>query len=251
MILAGGKGTRMQSRSAKALIEIHGQTMLERVVMAVRTAGIDKVCIVASKQLIPSLANLTLGQATVCLQRNQLGTAHALASAYVALRNTTKPQLGDDDLLQGNEIDCAQVLVCLADTPALQSSSLVDFMTASLAQRTPFHVIAMQMPDPHGYGRIVSGNNGKLLRIVEEQDADETIRAIKLCNSGIMLLDVSVAASMLDRISNDNQKHEYYLTDLLALAPTSIHIVDNAAQFMGVNDLQQLFAIKEYVKNNE
>lgn len=245
----------MQSRRAKPLIEIHGQTMLEHVVAAVRDAGIDKVCIVVSEQLVSSLKHLKLGAATICLQHNQLGTGHALASAYVALNTeqTVKPRLGDKTLVHGEVIDCVQLLICLADTPALQPAVLADFVGAALAQDTPFHVIAMRMSDPHGYGRVVCAADGKLLRIVEERDADTAIRKVNLCNSGIMLLDAIVAARLLDKLLDkvSSAKQEYYLTDLLAFAPTSVHIVNDAMQFMGVNNLQQLSAIQEYLKSNE
>lgn len=238
----------MHSEQAKALLKIQDKTMLEHVVAAVRAAGISKVCIVANAQLLPSLAQLDIGAVSVCLQHNQLGTGHALASAFPALR-AAKPQLGDKELVRSasgatKEIVCEQLLICLADTPALQPSSLLQFIAASRAQDTPFHVIAIRVPDPSGYGRIIAAEDGRLLRIVEEREADASTRNINLCNSGIMLLDTSVTASLLDQLHNNTRNDEYYLTDLLALAPTSIHIVDDTAQFMGVNNLQQLAAIQ-------
>ena len=240
----------MQSATPKVLEQLGGKNMLARVLATVRAAGVDKTCIVVNRQLLAHLADIS-DDTTVCVQEEQLGTGHALASAYAALPTFDQhPRLGDRHLSRGDKITCQQLLICPADIPALRAQTLVSFMQKREKMPLPFYLIAMRLSNPKGYGRLLY-ENGRLQRIVEESDATAEERKITLCNSGVMLVDIETCARQLSKLQRDNLQHEYYLTDLLELAATGVHLVEEATQFLGVNDQQQLATMRELLHTEE
>jgi bifunctional UDP-N-acetylglucosamine pyrophosphorylase / glucosamine-1-phosphate N-acetyltransferase len=107
-------------------------------------------------------------------------------------------------------------------------------------------VVGMRPADPAVYGRLVLGDNGALLRIVEARDATAEERAIGLCNGGIMAIAARHVTELLDRIGNDNIKREYYLTDIVEIACAQglgCRVVELPAEdVLGVNTRAELAA---------
>lgn len=223
---------------------VGGEPMLNFVIRTLRQAGVKHICVVVSEGLIPHLAVLELGDATVCVQREQLGTGHALASACIAIANIEPPCIGDRILHRGPEITCEYLLVCPTDIPAIKSETINAFLRASLAKKSALHIIGITPRNPYGYGRLVMQNGGKLQKIVEERDADDTTKAISLCNSGVMLIPTAICSQLLSKLERDNQQREFYLTDICAQTDTSVYVADDAEQFSGINDHRQLTEVE-------
>jgi bifunctional UDP-N-acetylglucosamine pyrophosphorylase/glucosamine-1-phosphate N-acetyltransferase len=140
-----------------------------------------------------------LPHAEIFIQEQRRGTAHAVLAAKRAIAR-----------------DPDDVIVIFGDTPLICPQTLVR-MRGPLAQGAALVVLGFRPKDPTGYGRLVLEGD-ELVAIREELDASPAERAIALCNAGLMAFAGSTALQILERIGNANEKHEYYLTDAVAIA---------------------------------
>ncbi|MEN4903444.1 bifunctional UDP-N-acetylglucosamine diphosphorylase/glucosamine-1-phosphate N-acetyltransferase GlmU [Luteimonas sp. TWI1437] len=224
VILAAGEGKRMKSSLPKVLQKIAGRPMLWHVVAAARElapAGIHVVYGHRGEQVRAAFADQTDLQWAE--QREQLGTGHAVGQAMDAVP------------------DGAQVLVLYGDVPLLRAQTL----RRLVAIDGRLAVLAAELEDPTGYGRIVRDPEGHVGAIVEHKDADEAQRRIGLVNTGILAAEATALKSWLARLSSDNAQGEYYLTDVFAMAAdeysaAQIVMVDDPLEAEGANDPWQL-----------
>ncbi|WP_439575462.1 bifunctional UDP-N-acetylglucosamine diphosphorylase/glucosamine-1-phosphate N-acetyltransferase GlmU [Phreatobacter sp.] len=231
IVLAAGEGTRMKSARPKVLHEVAGLSMLGHVLTAVAAAGGTAAAVVVGpdRDDVAAEARRLVPEATVHVQADRLGTAHAVLQAEAALAK------GFDD-----------VIVAFGDTPLVTPQTFLR-LRAALAGGAAVAVLGFQAADPFGYGRLVM-EGGALAAIVEEKDATEAQRAITLCNGGLMALAGTHALALLKRIGNANAKGEFYLTDAVALAfagglPTAI-VTSPEEEVRGVNDRVQLAEVE-------
>ena len=230
IVLAAGHGKRMKSKLPKVLHELGGRTMVGHVLHAVKELGAGQVIAVVGHgrdQVVEHLAAIA-PDVDVVVQEEQLGTGHA---ARVGL-----------DAATGSDGD---VLVLTADTPLLRGETLAWFLERHREGSRAASVLTAEVPEPHGYGRIVRSPAGDVWGIVEEKDASEEERAIREINSGILAFDAAFLVGALPRLSNDNAGGEYYLTDVLALARedgvrTGGFLVPDFWETEGANDRAQL-----------
>ena len=200
IVLAAGKGTRMKSELPKVMHPLGGCPMLSYVLEAIKDSGISKTTVVTSKESSEPIEKL--GSFSTVVQKEQLGTAHAVLSAAEHFKD------GTDD-----------VLVLCGDVPLLRPETLKALVEKRQATPKPsIVVLAMEVPPPHEYGRLVLNDAGEVTHIVETKEATSEQKKICLCNAGIILIDGSVALSLLQEIKNENTKGEYYLTDIIAIA---------------------------------
>jgi bifunctional UDP-N-acetylglucosamine pyrophosphorylase/glucosamine-1-phosphate N-acetyltransferase len=164
-------------------------------------------------------------------QQVQRGTGDAVMVALTAFP--------DDD--EGD------VVVVPGDAPLLSTATLERLVTAHRQADAAATLLTTHLEDPTGYGRVVRGRSGSVARIVEEVDADEQQRAIDEVAMSIYCFRRSVLAPALRRITPDNAKGEYYLTDVVAVLaaagyPVGAVVADDPAELAGVNDRGQLAA---------
>ena len=199
-VLAAGQGTRMKSALPKVLHPLAGAPMVTHVLRAATEAGATR----CSAVIPPDAAGFdrlkTPVETRLFVQKERLGTAHAVLAARDALEGETAP-----------------VLVIFGDTPLVTPQSLRR-LAGAIEGGAKLAVAGFRARDPKGYGRLVSAPDGGFLAIREEKDANEEERRIDLCNSGIMAFDGKVLLGLLDRIGNNNKAGEYYLTDAVELA---------------------------------
>ena len=228
IILAAGKGTRMKSQLHKVLHPVGGKPMISYLLDTVEHLSPEKTILVVGagkeqlQQAIPGVEFIE--------QTEQLGTGHAAKVAVDALDDFT----GDYIILFG-------------DVPFTPRSVMEEMIAASEDANTGIVVLGLRPEDSnHWYGRFIQGPDGSLERIVEYKDATPEERAIRLSNSGIMLLKGSHAKSWLDQLGCDNAAEEYYLTDLIELARAdgfSVPIVEaDEADLLGINSRADLAA---------
>lgn len=224
VILAAGEGKRMKSAQPKVLQKLAGQPMLAHVISAVRQLKADAIHIVyghGGDQVRGALqAQTDLHWAE---QAQQLGTGHAVQQAM--------PDIPDS----------ARVLVLYGDVPLIRASTLGQM----LANPSPLSVLAADLADPSGYGRLVLDGDGRVQAIVEQKDADYRQRAITLINTGIVLAQADALRGWLAQLRNANAQGEYYLTDIFAMAaaagqPAAVVRVADVLETEGVNDPWQL-----------
>jgi bifunctional UDP-N-acetylglucosamine pyrophosphorylase/glucosamine-1-phosphate N-acetyltransferase len=137
------------------------------------------------------------------------------------------------------------VIVAAGDTPLLEGDSLRAFAVEHEAAQRAVSILSGRVPNPFGYGRIIRNAEGDVESIVEEKEATPEQRAIDEINSGILAFDAEFLVSALARITNDNAKGEYYLTDAVGLAredglTVGAHLIEDVAQTEGANDRAQL-----------
>lgn len=237
VILAAGRGKRMQSDLPKVLHVLGTKPLLWHVLDQVKAAGFPSATVVVSykKELVEK--SVMAWQATnpdllvnFADQGEPRGTGHALLST-----ESFVPK--DKD-----------IAVCLGDVPGIQAKTLQQIYATFTAQAPAALVVSMELKEPKGYGRIVRGVNQSIAAIVEEKDASEEIRRIQEVNTGIFFLRCSDVWSALKKITPQNAQGEYYLTDIVSILlnenkTVAAYLHPNADEFRGVNspeDLQRL-----------
>ncbi len=198
VVLAAGRGERMQSSKPKALHEIAGREMVAHVVDTLVSLAPERVACVIGPGMTAVAAAATPARAVT--QQEPLGTAHAVMAAR--------------EVLAGFE---GTVLVLFADTPLLRAETmraLADAVEGGAAVA----VLGMRPAAANEYGRVVLDVAGRPETIVEWRDAGPEMRALPVCNAGVMAVDGRRLLPLLDRIGDDNAGSEYYLTDIVSLA---------------------------------
>ncbi|MFY0309077.1 bifunctional UDP-N-acetylglucosamine diphosphorylase/glucosamine-1-phosphate N-acetyltransferase GlmU [Leisingera sp. D0M16] len=226
VILAAGKGTRMNSDLPKVLHPIAQAPMLEHAMAAGRALAPERTIVVAghgADEVRKAVADID-EEAEVVLQEEQLGTAHAVDQARAAL-----------DGFSGD------VVVLYGDTPFVSAETLERMVEAR--QRADLVILGFEAADPGRYGRLVMEGDS-LERIVEFKDATAAERAISFCNSGLMACDAQLMFDLIARVGNENASGEYYLTDLVELARAEGRNVTavscDEAETLGVNSRAEL-----------
>ncbi|HEY0309756.1 MAG TPA: bifunctional UDP-N-acetylglucosamine diphosphorylase/glucosamine-1-phosphate N-acetyltransferase GlmU [Luteimonas sp.] len=224
VILAAGEGKRMKSALPKVLLPVAARPMLAHVVdtaRALQPAGIHVVYGNRGDQVRAAFA----GQPDLAWveQAQQLGTGHAVQQAL--------PGIPDD----------ARILVLYGDVPLITP----DTLRRLLAEPRALAVLAADLPEPDGYGRIVRDARGHVARIVEHKDADAEQRRIGLVNTGVIACDAGKLRAWLSALRNDNAQGEYYLTDVFEQAAAEycaaeIVVVADPVETEGANDPWQL-----------
>lgn len=228
IILAAGLGTRMKSARPKVMHPVLGRSMVAHVAEAARGAGIEHLVIVIGPE--GGAVSDLLGPVPTVIQRDRLGTAHAVLQARSGMQKADLPNT---------------VVVLYGDTPLLQADTVRRLVSAREDSGAGVAVLGFHAADPGSYGRLVMGPNG-LERIVEAKDATADELGLTLCNSGVMAIDGSCLWHWLERVGNANAKGEYYLTDIVALARSdgrSCVVVEGPEEeFLGVNSRVELAA---------
>jgi len=222
VILAAGKGTRMHSRLPKVLHAIGGKPMLGHVLERTAALASDRTIVVYGYggDAVPSVfANAAV---EFVRQEPQLGTGHAVQQAlpYLHAGGTT--------------------LVLYGDVPLTRFDTL-----ANLVSKPGLRLLTATLDDPSGYGRIVRDKNDRIVRIVEEKDANAPEKSIREINTGILCAPTDVLRQWLSKLTNRNAQKEYYLTDVVPLAIQSNTAVSSAQpsdewEILGVNSKDQL-----------
>ncbi len=226
IILAAGKGTRMNSDLPKVLHPIAGEPMLIHALEAGALLEPERSVVVAGHgaDLVRDAALAHDMTIKVVEQTEQLGTAHAVAQARAALS-------GFD----------GTALVLYGDTPFIRPQTL-DAMLAALAQNDVV-VLGFEAADPARYGRLVMDGQ-QLDRIVEYKDASEDERMITLCNSGVIACKAELLFDLIDAVDNNNASEEYYLTDIVGLARarglTATAVTCDEWETIGINSRAEL-----------
>ena len=231
LILAAGKGTRMKSGLVKVMHPLAGYPMIAWPVSASRAAGAARTVLVAgfqSEKVREYFADAA--DVTIALQEEQLGTGHAVACAA--------------PLFQGFK---GRVLVLCGDVPLIRSATLQAMLSSHEASRATLTVLTTRLENPHGYGRVVKGDDGRVLRIVEETDATTEEKGIDEINTGIYCVEAKFLFDAVAGLKNDNAQGEYYLTDIVKMGTDRGELcqsfaVTDVEEVMGVNDRVQLAA---------
>ena len=227
VVLAAGEGTRMRSSVPKVLHPVAGQPMLIHVLRAVPKGDGAALAVVVGPghEAVEQAVRRVRPEAMTFVQRDRLGTAHAVLAAREAIAR------GADDLL-----------VAFGDTPLI-SAVTFERLRAPLKNGAALAVLGFRAADPTGYGRLLMEGD-RLVAIREHADATPEQRKITLCNAGVMAFDGRKALEIIDQIGNANSKGEYYLVDAVSIVRNlgleAVVIETSEDEVRGINDKAQL-----------
>ena len=228
IILAAGKGTRMQSAKPKVLQTLANKPLLSHVLDTCQSVNVDKTIVVygfGGDQVQQAMTNYEL---TWVEQAEQLGTGHAV--------KVTLPELPTE----------GKSLILYGDVPLVSAKTLTRLKQANIEGMS---MLTLTVDNPFGLGRIKRDDNGNIMAIVEQKDASEEEQAICEINSGIYCVDNALLHKYLPNLSNDNAQQEYYLTDIVKMAVAdgiAIAAIEPDYEFEieGVNNRQQLASLE-------
>ncbi|MEM7400609.1 MAG: bifunctional UDP-N-acetylglucosamine diphosphorylase/glucosamine-1-phosphate N-acetyltransferase GlmU [Pseudomonadota bacterium] len=255
VILAAGKGTRMNSDLPKVLHQVAGKPMLAHVIETARMLSPNAIHVVVGHGAEQVKDTIQDDSINWCLQEKQLGTGHAVQQALPDIK------------------DKQNALILYGDVPLLKKETLQQLIN----QLTSKHLVLLSavLNDPTGYGRIVrenleqtysqgemqrNSNNtadeklNKVQAIVEQKDANAATLKIKEINSGILAAKAQELKEWLENINNKNAQQEYYLTDCIELAvqkgkKVEAIICQDENEILGINDKQQLAHVERLYQN--
>ncbi len=225
VVLAAGQGTRMKSDLPKVLHPLAGRPLLGHVIATAGALSPARTHVVYGHGGERVLTQFPDANVSWVEQAERLGTGHAVMQAMPGV---------DDD---------AVVLVLYGDVPLVPADLLQPLVDAASAGALA--ILTVELANPKGYGRILRNEQGAVLGIVEEKDANDAQRAIREGNTGILAAPAKPLRAWLAALKNSNAQGEYYLTDVVAMAvaenlPVVAHCAQDEDDVLGVNDKLQL-----------
>ncbi|WP_127471687.1 bifunctional UDP-N-acetylglucosamine diphosphorylase/glucosamine-1-phosphate N-acetyltransferase GlmU [Thiomicrorhabdus aquaedulcis] len=233
VILAAGKGTRMKSNLPKVLQPLAGKPLLQHVIDTAQHLHSDNIVAVVGHGAELVKTHVTGLNLEFVLQEQQLGTGHAVQQV--------QSHFEDDDT----------VLILYGDVPLTKLTTLTRLLNL-VEEQYPLALLTITLNDSNGYGRIIRDNQGEVLAIVEQKDANPEQCCIKEVNTGILAAKGYWLKRWIDQLTNQNSQGEYYLTDVIALAVREGFKIatthpETELEVLGVNDKLQLHTLeREY-----
>ena len=228
VILAAGKGTRMDSDLPKVLHKVGGKPMLSHVIQRAVELGAEKIISIIGYQHELVKETITSEPTQFVLQSEQLGTGHAVLQCASQL----------------SEFD-GDILVLSGDVPLISFQTLESLLKTHQTSNTKATLLSAIVEDASGYGRVIRNNALTLDKIVEHKDAKGQELNVNEMNAGIYVFDCKTLFKLLPQVGNNNVQGEYYLPDVLSLilekgGKVAIEKTNNITEIQGVNTLQQL-----------
>jgi UDP-N-acetylglucosamine diphosphorylase/glucosamine-1-phosphate N-acetyltransferase len=233
IILAAGMGTRMKSDKAKVLHEVQKQPMILYVVETARKIAGNNVIVVIGHQAQAVRAALSNYVGLLfAIQEEQLGTAHAVLCAVPKIPK-----------------HCEHIIILYGDVPLIQLETITEFIDDHMHARRDVSLLAVELGNPTGYGRILLDDSKQISAIIEETDANPEQKQIKLINTGIYCIDKTFLLDALPQIRPNNAQGELYLTDIMSVGyqqnrNMGVMVGKNCQEIIGVNTIQDLKAVE-------
>jgi UDP-N-acetylglucosamine pyrophosphorylase len=238
IIMAAGKGTRMQSELPKVLHRANGRPLIDYVLDTANALDPAKTVLIVGHQAeLVKEATARYG-VIAALQEPQLGTGHAVMQAETYL----------------NDFD-GDVLILSGDAPLVNAETLRKLIAFHRSRNGAATVLTAELDDPTGYGRIIRQNDSEgVLKIVEHKDASTEELAVREINSGIYVFNAKLLFDALTKINTNNAQKEYYLTDVFGICFQSGKRVyafktENPYEILGINTPEQLMEAERLLLN--
>ena len=231
VILAAGKGTRMNSSIPKVLHPLGGKPIIEHVLDTARSLKPKKIHLVLNKEIKNEFVHLK-NKINLIIQKKQLGTGDAI---NVAIKSFQKN---------------SNILVLYGDVPLTHSSTLKKIIKF---KKNEINILCFNKEEQNNYGKVVLGTNGLVNEIIEQKELKRKDN-FYLCNSGIFSIHSSLLQKLMPKINNKNMKKEYYLTDIFKMASNSDikikSVITSEKEVQGINDKKDLaMAENEFQEN--
>ena len=225
LILAAGKGTRMKSDLPKVIHKVNGIPMVKKILNELEKLETEENILILGHKKEEVLKKL--GDVKYVVQEEQLGTGHAIMQAYELLKDY------DGD-----------VMILCGDTPLLRHETLKEMYEAHKKSGVATTILTSIYDNPFGYGRIVKEGD-KVKAIVEEKEADEETKKIKEVNAGVYCCNAKELFEALGKVTNNNEKGEFYLTDIVGIQvgegkTVASFVLSDNEEILGVNSKVEL-----------
>lgn len=238
VVLAAGKGTRLQSEAfnlPKVLQMVNDKPLIDYVLENISFVHRNDTWVVAGYEADSVIEHLS-DEYNFTLQNEQLGTGHAVKVCY-------------DDFMDYN----GNVLVLYGDMPLFRSKTYSDLIKAHLSGGADCTMLTVFVNDQPAYGRIIRDDKGSFVEVAEERDCTDEQKQIKELNVGIYVFKSKILFESLENIKNNNSQGEYYLTDVPAEilrkgGSISIHTTYNEDEIWGVNTPEELILCQNILK---
>lgn len=228
----------MQSDLPKVLHTLKDKTLIEHVVQAVKGAGVTDKPIVIVNDKHTQIQDTLGARARYVVQKEQLGTAHAVMQAEGFLKGMVE-----------------QVVVLYGDMPFITSESVRRLVEEQSFSGAAMTLMTVMVPDFEGwrvqfsdFGRVIRDEKGAIQKIVERKDASKEELEVKECNTAYFCFDAAWLWVHLHSLSNDNAQREYYLTDLVHVAISEgarIHTIPvDPKEAIGINSKEHLASVE-------
>ena len=236
LILAAGQGKRIKSDIPKVLHKVCGKEMVNHVIDNMRKANIEDVNVIIGKGAELVKEGTKERNVSYSLQEEQLGTGHAVKCAT--------------DFLKGKK---GTVIVFAGDAPLTKESTIENLIKEHEENKNSATLLSAMVEDPTGYGRIIRDSNGDVLKIVEHKDCNEEELLVKEMNAAMYCFDIEELLNSLEKLSNNNNQGEYYLTDVIGILKDEGKkigaVVTDYEDTIGVNSRVQLAEAEEILRN--
>lgn len=233
IILAAGKGTRMQSDLPKVCHEVGGRPMVCAVVDACLDSGCDRIVVVVGykQELVREALESYGDKVEFAVQHEQLGTGHAVVSAVDAFPFEDRAE--------------TDVFVLCGDGPLIRSSTLDTMLALHRSKNAAATLATSVIDDPSGYGRIVRDTDGRFERIVEQKNASEVELKINEVNPSYYCMNALAMFEALKQVNRNELTGEYYITDVFELMlkrglPVEVIDAVPAEDILSINTLDHL-----------
>ena len=240
IILAAGEGIRMRSDTPKVLHKICGKPILEYVIDASRFANVDKSYVIVGHGGEEVRENFK--DKDIVFKTQSIGEEFPYGTGYAVMQAIDYVE--DDD----------NVIILYGDAPLISPKTIENLLKYHNENQYMGTVLTAIVEDPTGYGRIVRGENGEILKIVEHKDATEDELKIKEINSGIYCFNGKNLKEALAKIDNNNAQGEYYITDVISILKdkgenVGVFLIDNPDEIYGINSRVQLAFCEKIMRN--
>ena len=236
LILAAGQGKRIKSDIPKVLHKVCGKEMVNHVIDNMRKANIEDVNVIIGKGAELVKEGTKERNVSYSLQEEQLGTGHAVKCAT--------------DFLKGKK---GTVIVFAGDAPLTKESTIENLIKEHEENKNSATLLSAMVEDPTGYGRIIRDSNGDVLKIVEHKDCNEEELLVNEMNAAMYCFDIEELLNSLEKLSNNNNQGEYYLTDVIGILKDEGKkigaVVTDYEDTIGVNSRVQLAEAEEILRN--
>ncbi|MDC0905480.1 bifunctional UDP-N-acetylglucosamine diphosphorylase/glucosamine-1-phosphate N-acetyltransferase GlmU [Gammaproteobacteria bacterium] len=232
IILAAGKGTRMNTNLPKVMQPLGGKTIISHVIDTAQKVSEHITLVVGyKKEVLKQFIGESYPNVSSVDQNEQLGTGHAVKQA--------------SHLIASNQ----KILILYGDVPLISEATI----QALISETTDCCLLSMLPDDPTPYGKVIKDSSGHAIKIIEQKDASDEERKIPEVFTGIMTVNGEMLVIALDEINNNNAASEYYLTDLveiLSLKGVKINCIQaNPDEVVGANNKQELHQLESILRN--
>ena len=237
VIMAAGKGTRMESDLPKVLHKLSNKTLLNHVIDTSLELNPKKIIVIIGHEAEMVKKSVKTKNILFSLQVEQKGTGHAIMQTTKHLEN-----------FNGN------TLILSGDVPLIKKSTLISLIEKQREQKYDACMLTAEIDNPTGYGRVIRNKNNNLEKVSEHKDCNPEQLLINEINSGIYIFNNKLLFQLLPQLQNNNAQSEYYLPDVLTMIVNSngnigLEKSNNFIEIQGVNTIEQLANIEKGFTN--